>query len=112
MCRVVAIVLLTGGLAGCGLVGALLDGIKYAQAVEGDLQQATGMRPHVGFNWHNGRLKQVTVTFPRLYDEKPLRALAEEVRSAVAKDFHQKADDIVLAFSLGGSDQGRAAQAR
>ena len=112
MRKFVAIFLLASALAGCGLLDALINGVKTAQAVEADLQQATGMRPQVGFNWHNGRLKQVTVTFPRLYDEKPLSVLAEVVRGAVAKEFKQRADNVVLAFSIGSSDQGRTAQAR
>lgn len=111
MRKLVAILLLTSGLAGCGLIDTLINGIKSAQAVEADLQRTTGMRPQVTFNWHNGRLRQVTVTFPRLDDEKPLQVLAEVVRGAVGKEFGQKADDIVLAFSIGSSDQGRTAQA-
>ena len=55
----------------------------------------------IGFNWHNGRLNKVTVTFPRLYRDKPLAELAETVRQTVTKEFKQAPDDIVLAFSLG-----------
>ena len=112
MRKSVAIFFLASALAGCGLVDTLINGIKTAQAVEADLQQATGMRPQVSFNWNNGRLRQVVVTFPRLYDERPLPVLAEVVRGAVAKEFKQRADEVVLAFSLGSSDRGITAQAR
>jgi hypothetical protein len=37
----------------------------------------TGKRCSVGFNFNNGRLLQVTVTYPRLYDAKSMRDLAE-----------------------------------
>jgi hypothetical protein len=111
MHKAIAIVVLAAGLAACEMVGTLVDGIKYAKAVEGDLEQVTGLKPAVGFNWKNGRLRSVTVTFPRLYDAKPLRELAEAVHAAVGKEFKQTPDDIVLAFSLGRTAPGRTAQA-
>ena len=97
----IAIVLLAAGLAGCGAVDALVDGFKHAKAVETDLAQTTGVRPTVGFNWNNGRLTTVTVTFPKLLEDKPLRELAEAARTAVGKEFKQRADNVVLSFSLG-----------
>jgi hypothetical protein len=99
--KAVALVLLAGGLAGCGAVDALLDGLKHAKAVETELAGSAGMRPTVGFNWNNGRLTTVTVTFPKLLDDKPLKELSEIVRGAVAREFKQRADNVVLAFSLG-----------
>ena len=102
---------LTLGLAACGVVSTLVDGMKYAQAVETDLEAATGIRPGVGFNWNNGRLASVTVTFPRLYDAKPIAELADQTRAAVTKEFKQTPDHIVLAFNLGAAAPGRAAQA-
>jgi hypothetical protein len=52
------------GLAGCGVISTLVEGSKYAKAVEADLESATGVRPSVGFNWSNGRLLTVTVAYP------------------------------------------------
>jgi hypothetical protein len=98
------------GLAACGVVSTLVDGFKYAKAVEADLQEATGVKPAVGFNWHNGRLVSVTVTYPRLYEGKPLGELAETARAAVTREFKQTPDNIVLAFTLSAAP-GRTAQA-
>jgi hypothetical protein len=98
------------GLGACGVVSSLVDGFKYAKAVETDLQEATGIKPAVGFNWNNGRLTSVTVTFPRLYDAKPIGELAEQARAAVTKEFKQTPGNIVLAFNLGAAP-GRTAQA-
>jgi hypothetical protein len=111
MHKAIAIVVLAAGLAACGVVSTVVDGFKYANAVEGDLEQVTGVRPQVGFNWNNGRLVLVTVTFPRLYDAKPMRELAEAVRAAVGKEFKQTPENIVLAFSLGKAAAGTTAQA-
>jgi hypothetical protein len=107
----IAIVVLAGGLAACGVISTLVDGFKYAKAVETDLDEATGVKPAVGFNWNNGRLVSVTVTFPHLYETKPIGELAEAARTAVTKEFKQTPDNIVLAFNLGKAAPGKTAQA-
>jgi hypothetical protein len=99
------------GLAACGVVSSLVDGVKYAHAVETDLEATTGIKPAVGFNWNNGRLASVTVAFPGLYDAKPIGELANSVRAAVTREFKQTPDNIVLAFNLGATASGRTAQA-
>jgi hypothetical protein len=99
-------------LAACSVVDTLVDGFKHVTAVENDLAASTGMKPHVGFQWHNGRLETVTVAFPKLYESKPLSELAATVRRAVTSEFKQTPDDIVLAFSLGKTAAGTAAQLR
>lgn len=108
--NLLALALLAGCAAGCGLVDAVFDGFKHAKAVENDLIAMVGVKPAVGFNWHNGRLTSVTVTFPSLLQDKPLQELADAARTAVGKEFKQRADDVVLAFSLGPSET-TAAQA-
>ena len=98
--RAVASVVLASCLAGCGAADLISKGLMYSRAVETDLEHATGVKPEVGFNWHNGGLQSVTVTFPRVYVGKPLDELAGTVREVVAKEFRQTPDTIVLAFSL------------
>jgi len=102
MFRTAAILLLALGLAACDAVNTMTEGFSHAKAVASDLEASTGVRPEVGFNWKNGRLVQVTVSYPKLNDAKPLRELAEAVRASVTKEFKQKPDNIVLAFALGG----------
>jgi len=101
MLKIAALFVLAISLGACSAVDTLFDGFKHVNAVRNDLMAATGMKPEVGFNWHNGHLNKVTVTFPRLYGDKSLTELAQTVRQAVAKEFKQAPDDIVLAFSLG-----------
>jgi hypothetical protein len=103
MRKAIAILVLTAGLAACGPISTLVDGFKYAKAVEADLEAATGLKPGVGFNWNNGRLASVTVLFPSLYNDKPISELAEVVRAAVSKEFKQTPENIVLSFALGKS---------
>lgn len=88
-------------LAGCDAVSTVTEGFKQSKAVEADLEQSTGVKPAVGFNWHNGRLVAVTVQFPRPYEDKPLNELAGLVREAVTTEFKQTPERIVVAFVLG-----------
>jgi len=90
------------------MVDAVFDGLRQARAVESDLAQTTGVKPAVAFNWRNGRLTSVTVTFPKLMEDRPLHELAEAARTAVGKEFKQRADNVVLAFSLGPTGTGTA----
>jgi hypothetical protein len=112
MPKIAALFLLAISLAGCSAADTLVDGYKHAKAVEDDLATSTGIKPQVGFNWSNGRLVAVTVSFPRLYEAKPLGELAEMVRRSVTAQFQQTPENIVLAFALGKAPAGPAAQLR
>jgi hypothetical protein len=100
MFRVVAALIFVLTLAACNAVDTMKEGFKHAHAVESDLEGSTGVRPQVGFNWHNGRLASVTVQYPRLIESRPLNDLAESARAAIGREFKQTPENIVLAFSL------------
>ena len=100
ICKTIAVVALAGSLAGCGAVDLISKGLSYSKAAATDLERDTGVKPEVGFNWHNGNLQSVTVTFPKVYTSKPLGELAGTVREVVAREFKQTPATIVLAFSL------------
>jgi hypothetical protein len=93
-------VLLASSLAGCGVVDLISKGLSYSNAVAADLERDIGLKPEVGFNWHNGNPQSVTVTFPKVYVGKPLDELANSVREVVVKEFRQTPDTIVLPFAL------------
>lgn len=101
MFRFVLLLACATTLAGCDAVSTVTEGFKQSKAVEADLEQSTGVKPAVGFNWHNGRLVAVTVQFPRPYEGKPLNELAGLVREAVTTEFKQTPERIVVAFVLG-----------
>jgi len=96
----ITIAVLAASLAGCGVVDVISNGLAYSKAVEADLKQATGIKPEVGFKWHNGYLQSVTVSFPRLYTDKPLEELAGTVREVVAREFKETPTTILLEFEL------------
>jgi hypothetical protein len=101
MFKIAAISIFAISLVACDAVSTVTEGFNQAKAVASDLEESTGVKPEVGFNWNNGRLVSVTVAFPSLYEAKPLRELAETTRTSVTRQFKQTPDNIVLAFSLG-----------
>ena len=108
MHKTIAAFILAAALAGCDAVTVVTDGFKHSNAVATNLEKAAGMKPQVGFNWKNGALTSVTVSFPKLYEDKPLRELAALTRAAIVKEFGQTPKTIQLAFEL---DAGTIAQA-
>jgi hypothetical protein len=112
MHKAVVFIVLAIALAGCDAANTVVDGFKHAKAVETDLADATGVKPAVGFNWNNGRLTSVTVNFPRLYEDKPLRELAALTRAAVTREFQQTPGNIFLSFALGAGTTAEAAPPR
>jgi hypothetical protein len=112
MHKAIVFIVLAVALGGCDAVNTVVDGFKHAKAVETDLADATGVKPAVGFNWNNGRLTSVTVNFPRLYEDKPLRELAALTRAAVTREFQQTPGNIFLSFALGAGTTAEAAPQR
>lgn len=100
MFRLVTILIFAIGLASCDAVNTVKEGFSHARAVETDLEQSTGLKPAVGFNWNNGRLLSVTVIFPQIYEAKPPRELGEIVRSAVTKQFKQAPESITFGYTV------------
>jgi len=100
MNRILPVLLLTLCVAGCDMATAVKEEFQQARAVETDLEHTTGVRPQVGFNWHNGKLTLVSVNFPRIYEGKSLSDLAATVRTAVGKNFKDAPDKIMLTFAL------------
>jgi len=101
MFKIAAVSVFAISLAACDVVNTVTEGFNHAKAVESDLEESTGVKPRVGFNWNNGRLISVTVAFPSIYEAKPLRELAETTRESVLRQFQQTPENIELTFSIG-----------
>jgi hypothetical protein len=98
--KVMAVAIVAIGLASCDAIDTVKEGFSHSRAVETDLEQSTGLKPAVGFNWSNGKLTQVMVIFPGLYDAKPPRELGDMVRASVSKQFKQEPESLVFGFTL------------
>jgi uncharacterized protein YceK len=89
-------------LAGCGAVDSMTEGFKHTQEVASDLEKSVGSRPFVGFNWNNGSLTNVNVTFSKVPKGKSIEELIEISRNSISKYFKQTPNQITVAFSVDG----------
>jgi hypothetical protein len=100
MRKAIAIGLCACALAACDAANTVLEGFRRARAVEDALEKSQGTRPTVGFNWSNGRLLRVSVEFPRLPPGQSFDATAAATRTAVADNFAQTPDKLILGFVI------------
>ena len=101
MARILLVLILSVYLTGCDAVSTVKDGFQQAGAVATELEETTGLKPQVGFNWQNGRLASVTIVYPRVHETKSLRELTTAARTAVRNHFKQPPENIVLSFATG-----------
>ena len=90
-------------LAGCGAVDTMKEGFRHSQEVAADLEKAVGHKPFVGFNWHNGSLVNVTVSFDGIPARKTNQEIAALARTSIAARFRQQPRQIVISYSIAGA---------
>ena len=91
---------LVTALSGCGAMDTLTDGLKHSREVEDDLETSVGSRPAVGFNWSNGSLTSVSITFEGIPRGVTTERISELSKDSVAKRFKQDPRQVILSFSL------------
>jgi hypothetical protein len=87
-------------LGGCDAVDTMKEGLGHSQAVSTKLESSLGLKSYVGFNWNNGVLDSVTVTFEGVPDSTSLADVVSKSREAVLAEFKQTPKTIVVAFSV------------
>jgi len=87
-------------LAACGPIDSLKEGYAHSQAVSTALEKSLGVKPFVGFNWHNGALTSVNVTFQGIPPNVPLTEIVSKSTEAITSQFKQKPEQIVVAFTV------------
>lgn len=105
MKRTIMAAVLGSVLAACGAVDSMTEGFKHTQEIAADLEKSTGSRPFVGFNWHNGSLTNVSVTFEGIPAGKSTPEIAALARSSIASHFKQTPKQVVISFALPASEQ-------
>jgi len=95
-----ALVFATLALVGCDAVDSMRNGFEHAQAVSAELEKSLGVKSFVGFNWNNGALTSVNVTFQGVPRDRPLPEIIELSRQAVLKAFKQQPKQIVVSFAI------------
>ena len=98
--RLLSLVVLIAAIAACDAVDTMKEGFAHSQAVSARLEKTVGLKPFVGFNWSNGSLTSVSVTFEGMPKDASLSDIAAESRQAIAAEFKQAPKQIVIGFSI------------
>jgi len=85
----IALAIVAFCLIGCDAVDSFKNRFAHSEAVSASLEKALGEKPFVGFNWNNGSLTSVTVTFEGVPKDRTLAEIADLSRAAVLKEFKQ-----------------------
>ncbi|MBO9874988.1 MULTISPECIES: hypothetical protein [Xanthomonas] len=88
-------------LTACGAVDTMKNAYAHSQEVAADLEKSVGSKPAVGFNWANGSLVQVTVSFQGV-PHKPLAQIVQLSKDSVATRFEQAPGNVVVTFTVPG----------
>ena len=76
------------------------EGFAHSQAVSDKLEKTVGLKSFVGFNWNNGSLTSVNVTFQGVPPNEALSDIVEKSKQAIAAEFKQTPKQIVIGFSF------------
>lgn len=99
-CRVLAVMSIALALTACGPVDTLKEGFAHSKAVSENLEKTLGVKSFVGFNWSNGSLDSVSVTFEGIPANVPLADIVEKSKRAVANEFKQLPSQVVISFAV------------
>ena len=87
-------------LTACGAVDSMRHGLAHSKAIFTALEKSLGLKNFVGFNWANGSLDSVTVTFEGLPHDRTLDAIAAEAKQHIQAEFKQRPKQISIAFAM------------
>ena len=76
------------------------SGFEHSQAVATDLEKSVGQKPFVGFNWRNGSLTNINVTFNGIPKNKSPADIYEPARQAITSQFKQQPQQIIISFAI------------
>jgi hypothetical protein len=85
-------------LSGCGPIDTMKDGFAQSRAVSADLVKSLGLKSYVRFNFFNGQLASVNVTFDGIPSQKSLVEITEASKEAVSAEFKQTPHELIVSF--------------
>ena len=92
-------------LPGCNAYDTMTEGFKHSRDVAADIESSTGSKPFVGFNWSNGSLTSITVTFDGIPANKTVLELAAISRKSIVDHFKQEPKQLIISFSVPVAEQ-------
>lgn len=87
-------------LSGCGAVDTMKQGFQHSEEVATDLEKSVGQKPFVGFNWSNGTLANVSVTFEGIPAAKSNQEIVALARTSIAARFQQRPTQLVVSYTI------------
>ena len=100
MKKIVAIFLILIIFSGCNAYDTMTEGFKHSQDVAAELESSIGSKPFVGFNWSNGSLASINVTFTGIPAKKSVSEIASIARQSIVDHFKQEPKQLVISFSV------------
>jgi hypothetical protein len=85
------------------VVDTMTEGFKHTEEVASDLEKSVGTKPLVGFQWSNGTLNNVSVTFEGIPADKSVADIALLARKSIATNFKQEPRQVLVSFAVPGS---------
>ena len=101
--KTLAVIAFLVALSACSVIDTLKDGFTHAEEVSTDMEKAVGSRPLVGFNWSNGSLTNITITFDGIPEDKSTSEIADLARQSIAHRFKQEPKRVIISFSISGA---------
>lgn len=98
--RFLALLMLIVTITACDAVDSMKEGFAHSQAVSDKLEKTVGLKSFVGFEWNNGSLTSVTVTFQGLPPDGALSDISVKAKQAIAAEFKQTPKQILISFSI------------
>ncbi|MBV8659243.1 MAG: hypothetical protein JO142_15590 [Burkholderiales bacterium] len=87
-------------LTACGPIDTLKEGFSHAEAVSAQLEKSFGSKPFVGFNWNNGTLTNVNITFNGVPPNAPLNDIVAKAKQTVVAEFKQAPKQVIVSFAI------------
>jgi hypothetical protein len=84
----------------CGVVDDVRQGVDRMGAVSASLERTIGARPQVGFQYHNGALATVSVTYDTLPAGRSLEEIIRVSADAVKAEFKESPKSLIIGFEV------------
>jgi len=91
-------------LSGCDAFDSMSEGYKHTQEIGADIEKAIGSKPYVSFNWHNGSLTNVSVTFEGVPEGVSVSEIVTLARNSVASHFKQEPEQVDVRFTFSDTE--------
>jgi hypothetical protein len=95
--KLIALAAISLSLGGCDMVAAVKDGIAQSDAAATAIEKQVGVKPQVGFSYHNGSFTAATVQFPSI-PSASLPEVEKVSRKAVISSFKGEPESLVVSF--------------